>query len=430
MIRYSRRTPGGNGNIASFIRLWWLLVHSFHTTKFLVKQAFESHRRYNYRMQPRGNTETVVITGGTRGIGAELVKKLLQCNMHVIIGCRDPASGRNVLSKIRQRGITTGTAEILTLDLTSLNSVREFAYKILSKNIPINTLINNAGVMDDCYGVTVEDMEHHFQINYLAHFLLTNLLLQRMHESGAPGKHSRVVNVSSIAHYGAYIDLSDPLMNRFYSSHKAYMDSKFCQVVFSNFLNSLLQYNSANVRSYAVHPGFAKTERWKDSEWIKRLGVLQRLLFKVKRALIKNLSKIQCPTLSPELEESGGAFISNCEVVEPLATTEDAMLQRRLWNTSCGYVDLLSSCVDLIGGPSRDDVETNNWNSTGNRKTSKCIESYCLRPYYEYLIVKLFTLFNAKKRGWLQYIEVWSILLLQKLDRLNSQFKVLNVYES
>lgn len=64
-------------------------------------------------------------------------------NFHVCIGCRDPASGRSVLTKIRQRGITTGTAETLALDLTSLNSVREFAYKILAKNIPINTLINN-----------------------------------------------------------------------------------------------------------------------------------------------------------------------------------------------------------------------------------------------------------------------------------------------
>ncbi|CAL8121984.1 unnamed protein product [Orchesella dallaii] len=426
MIRYSRRTPGGDGYIARVIRIWWLLVHSFHTIKFLVKQAFESHRRYNYRLQPRGNTETVVITGGTRGIGAELVKKLLQCNMHVIIGCRDPASVRNLLNKIRQRGITTGTAETLALDLTSLNSVREFAYKILSKNIPINTLINNAGVMDDCYGVTVENMEHHFQINYLAHFLLTNLLLQRMHESGTPGKYSRIVNVSSIAHYGAYIDLGDPLMNRFYSSHKAYMDSKFCQVVFSNFLNSLLQFNSAFVRSYAVHPGFVKTDRWKYSDWVKRLGVLQRLLFK---RTDQAAETILYTALSPELEEKGGLFISNCEPLEPLATTEDAMLQRRLWNMSCSYVDLLSSSIDLNGMPDRDD-EVNN--STGNpiEKTTKCIESYRLRPYYEYLIVKLFTLFNAKKRGWLQYIEVWSILLLQKLDRLNSQFKFFNVYES
>lgn len=66
--------------------------------------------------------------------------------------------------------------------------------------------------MDDNYGVTVENFEHHFQINYLSHFLLTNMLLQRLHESGTAEKCSRVVNVSSVAHYGAYIDLADPLM--------------------------------------------------------------------------------------------------------------------------------------------------------------------------------------------------------------------------
>lgn len=49
MIRYTIRTPGGDGYIACLIRVWWVLVHSFHTFKFLIKQAFESHRRYNYR---------------------------------------------------------------------------------------------------------------------------------------------------------------------------------------------------------------------------------------------------------------------------------------------------------------------------------------------------------------------------------------------
>lgn len=67
--------------------------------------------------------------------------------------------------------------------------------------------------------------------------------------------------------------------------------------------------------------------------------------------------------------------------------------------------------------------------SNNGKSSDMHIESYCLQPYYEYLIVKLFMAFNSQKRGWLRYIEVWSILLLQKLDRLNSQFKFLNVYE-
>lgn len=85
---------------------------------------------------------------------------------------------------------------------------------------------------------------------------------------------------------------------------------------------------------------------------------------------------------------------------------------------------MLANCID----------ETENQNAApvqgvNNEKSVKCSESYCLQPYYEYLIVKVFTAFNARKRGWLRYIEIWSILLLQKLDRLNSQFKFFNVYE-
>jgi len=77
-----------------------------------------------------------------------------------------------------------------------------------------NTAFNcsSAGVADIPYGVTVEGYEHHFQVNYLSHVLLTLMLLPKLHESSTPNRLSRIVNVSSVAHYGAYPDLEDPQM--------------------------------------------------------------------------------------------------------------------------------------------------------------------------------------------------------------------------
>jgi NAD(P)-dependent dehydrogenase (short-subunit alcohol dehydrogenase family) len=67
-------------------------------------------------------------------------------------------------------------------------------------------------VKDIPYGLTVEGLEQHFQINYLGHVLLTYMLLSKLHWSARPDKCGRVVNVSSLEHYGAYPDLNDSQM--------------------------------------------------------------------------------------------------------------------------------------------------------------------------------------------------------------------------
>ncbi len=124
-------------------------------------------------------------------------------------GCRKLVAAESLLGTLRQQGITSGTAEVHPLDLNSLSSVRQFAETILNKNIPIHILINNAGVLGQPFMMTGDDHESQFQTNYLSHFLLTILLQPALHQGGKPDSPSRVVNVSSVAHYGGRIDFEN-----------------------------------------------------------------------------------------------------------------------------------------------------------------------------------------------------------------------------
>ncbi|XP_015418748.1 PREDICTED: dehydrogenase/reductase SDR family member on chromosome X [Myotis davidii] len=94
-------------------------------------------------------------------------------------------------------------------DLASMRSIREFVLKFKEKKLPLHVLINNAGVMMVPQRETADGFEEHFGLNYLGHFLLTNLLLDTLRESGCPGRSARVVSVSSATHYVGELALDD-----------------------------------------------------------------------------------------------------------------------------------------------------------------------------------------------------------------------------
>ena len=140
------------------------------------------------------------------------------------------------------------------LDLASCKSIRSFANKILSEEQEINILINNAGVMFVPYMLTEEGFETHFGVNHLGHFLLTNLLLDRIKES-AP---SRIVTVSSLAHVMGYLDFQDMMWSKRYQSQSAYCRSKLANVMFSRELAKRIAGSGVTVCS--LHPGTVYTE--------------------------------------------------------------------------------------------------------------------------------------------------------------------------
>ena len=171
----------------------------------------------------------------------------------VILACRSIEKGEKAVAEVRQQ---SGSDNVLfrQLDLASCKSIRSFANKILSEEQEIHIFINNAGVMFVPYTLTEEGFETHFGVNHLGHFLLTNLLLDRIKES-AP---SRIVIVSSLAHVTGYLDFNDMMWSKRYQSQLAYCRSKLANVMFSRELAKRIA--GSGVTMCSLHPGTVYTE--------------------------------------------------------------------------------------------------------------------------------------------------------------------------
>src|SRR5438309_6191120 len=168
---------------------------------------------------------------------------------------RDKQRGENAMSEIRS-DTGNNSIELLLADLSSLQSVRELAQQFQAKYSKLHVLINNAGLFNQRRHVTPDGYEATFAINYLAPFLLTNLLLTEL-RSSAP---SRIVNVSSVGHYNGHINFDDINMEKTYGGWKAYQQSKLGLVLFTRELARKLEGTGVTVNS--VHPGTVATNIW------------------------------------------------------------------------------------------------------------------------------------------------------------------------
>ena len=195
--------------------LIYLYVNFMGAIKIAKEQIFDRQRELNEKDLPDQTGRHIVITGGNRGIGLEAVKKFLAAGAHVIIGCRRPSNLEAALLKCRTAGLTGGSYKCVELDLMSMKSVRKFAEVIISKNIPIHVLVNNAGIMFGPRKETINGFESQMATNYLGHFLLTSLLFPQLRRAGRPDNFSRIVNVSSVAHFsGSWMNF-DALLSIF-----------------------------------------------------------------------------------------------------------------------------------------------------------------------------------------------------------------------
>lgn len=208
---------------------------------------------------------TVVITGANSGIGRQAAKILADRGATVILACRDIAAAE------RTAGAIGGSVVTRSLDLASLESVRNAAEWVRDAFPRIDLLINNAGVMMTPPAVTADGFERQIGTNHLGHFALTGLLLDRLVD--VPG--SRIVTVSSSAHRQATLDLADlHFQRRRYRPITAYAQSKLANLLFSQELDIRLKAAGAQPISLALEPGFTPTGLARHSSAALRLAVV------------------------------------------------------------------------------------------------------------------------------------------------------------
>lgn len=209
------------------------------------------------RSKARLDGKVVLITGGNTGIGKETALGLASRGTRVYLACRDMKKGQLALDEIRK---ISGNKEIFLkkLDLASCKSIRAFVKDFLAIEKQLHILILNAGVMFTPYKKTEDGFEFQFGVNHLGHFLLTHLCLDRIKES-AP---SRIIVVSSLAHFPASVDFNDMQWTKRYNAYLSYCRSKLANVMFARELAKRVSESGVTVCS--LHPGTVYTEITRD----------------------------------------------------------------------------------------------------------------------------------------------------------------------
>ena len=282
---------------------------------------------------------TVVITGGNAGIGRETAVGLAAMGAHVVITSRDEQRGARAVEEIRGRA-GSSTVEVLPLDLASFASIRRFAADLQGRVDRIDVLVANAGLILRRRELTADGFEATFGINHLGHFLLTNLLLDRLRAS-AP---SRVVVVASDAHKSAKrgLDFDDLQSERGFRWGKVYARSKLANIYFARELARRLagtgvarRLAGTGVTSNSLHPGFVRSEFGQGGD----LGALYGFGLRTFARPFTISPEAGARTSihiasSPELAETTGAYFAKSAPATPTPIAQDDDAARRLWEIS------------------------------------------------------------------------------------------------
>jgi NAD(P)-dependent dehydrogenase (short-subunit alcohol dehydrogenase family) len=196
-----------------------------------------------------------VVTGATSGLGFETAIALAQAGADVVVAGRNESYGRWAVGKIRPLA-PASLVRFERLDLADLSVVAVFARRIEKLERPLDLLINNAGVMAlPQRQLSVDGHEMQLATNYLGHFALTGQLLPLLRR----GREPRAVQVSSVSHRLATIDIDDLHGRRHYWPLKAYGQSKLAMLMFAIELQRRSDAGKWRLMSVAAHPGYART---------------------------------------------------------------------------------------------------------------------------------------------------------------------------
>ena len=244
----------------------------------------------------------VLITGANSGIGFYAAAELAHNGAHVLLGCRDQSKGDAALARMRALD-PRANAEVVVLDLASLESVRAFAAAELARGVPLDLLINNAGVMAPKQRLeTADGFELQFGVNVLGHFALTALLLPALLHAAAKvqGQSPRVVTLASIAHKQGRLNFEDLQSTKSYSPMGAYRQSKLADLMFAFELDRRLRAAvppAPGVMSVAAHPGVANTNLFQVGEFSPVERVVRRGFGDAIGGLLNSGAQGAAPTL-------------------------------------------------------------------------------------------------------------------------------------
>jgi retinol dehydrogenase-14 len=275
-----------------------------------------------------------LVTGASSGIGKATALGLANMGATVVMVCRDVNKGEAALSEIKRNSSNT-SVDLLLADLSSQEAIRSLVKEYKSKYQQLHVLINNAGIYYTKRHVTVDGLEAMFAVNYLARFLLTNLLLDII-KSSAP---ARIINVAGAYHAKGKINFDDLQGEKDFDGQRANHQSKLADVLFTYELARRLK--GAGVTANCLHPGMVATDLIdKDKDF----PVFFKYLYKLSRPLMKSPAKGAETSIylasSLEVEGVTGQYFVNKKIAESSPESHDPQLAQRLWDVSAKLTNM------------------------------------------------------------------------------------------
>jgi NAD(P)-dependent dehydrogenase (short-subunit alcohol dehydrogenase family) len=269
--------------------------------------------------------KTVLITGGTSGIGKETALGLARMNATLVIVGRDKEKTERVVDEIKK---TAGNDQVshYLCDMAMLADVRRLASDFLSDHSRLDVLLNNAGAINAKRYLSQDGYELTFAVNHLAHFLLTELLLDVLKKSSP----SRAVITSSAAANIGHMHFDDLMLERGYTAFKAYGQSKLANQLFTFELARRL--HQTGVTANCLHPGTVRTGFAMNNRGALKVGMalLRPFMIGAKKAAETPIYLAS----SPEVQNVTGKYFEKKVIKEPPKEATNLEAASRLWEIS------------------------------------------------------------------------------------------------
>jgi NAD(P)-dependent dehydrogenase (short-subunit alcohol dehydrogenase family) len=268
----------------------------------------------------------ILITGANSGIGKATATALAEMGAHVVMLSRDPVKGEQARQEVI-RVSKNNQVDLMQCDLASMASIRKFAGEFIARYPRLDVLINNAGIFTETRKETADGFEYQIGVNHLGHFLLTHLMLDLLKKSSP----SRIINVSSGAHYGGKIDFNDLQMRHKYSGWKAYAQSKLANILFTYELAHRLTGTGITVN--CLHPGFVNT-RFAFNRESEKPNWMMKLMKPFTIQPSEGAQTSVYLAASPEVEGVTGKYFAKRKEKASSRASYDLVIAEKLWNVS------------------------------------------------------------------------------------------------
>ena len=275
--------------------------------------------------------KTVVITGGTSGIGEVAAVALAKMGARIVLVARDKSRGDATLARLRDSAPDIAHS-VHFADLLRLAEMKRVAAEIADREPRIDVLINNAGALFAKRRLTEDGLERTFALNHMAYFVMTAGLRERLVASGP----ARIINTASAAHQGATLDFDDLQSAKSFGARKAYGRSKLCNILFTRELARRLQ--GTGVTANCLHPGFVATRFGDQSGGLMSPLVWLAKFFAISPA--EGAETIIYLASSPDVAETTGQYFYKSVPTMPSSAAQDDRSALLLWQRSAALAGM------------------------------------------------------------------------------------------